>query len=189
MSKGYKRDELNYKVYRTDSRFYRNRDILRNILAKKQKQNTHRKTYNRCHLGGTSFFAGQCHSGNIGLYCDFQRDIIHKKAKACLFGYFPILLFLPLVLTYKNITSLIPPIASTLATFGFYCKNVRLIKVFAVLVSVLMLTYAIFNNSLAAAVNEHIVLSSLAISEIKVYIEKNSRYITVSVDDKGDIKK
>ena len=60
---------------------------------------------------------------------------------------------------------------------------------FAVLVSVLMLTYAIFNNSLAAAVNELIVLSSLAISEIKVYIEKNSRYITVSVDDKGDIKK
>ena len=33
------------------------------------------------------------------------------------------------------------------------------------------------------------IVGSLAISAIKVHIEKNSRYITVSVDDKGDIKK
>ena len=135
------------------------------------------------------FLLGNAIAGISACIAIFREILFIKKPKPVYLVIFPILLFLPLVLTYKNITSLIPPIASTLATFGFYCKNVRLIKVFAVLVSVLMLTYAIFNNSLAAAVNELIVLSSLAISEIKVYIEKNSRYITVSVDDKGDIKK
>ncbi len=92
------------------------------------------------------------------------REILFiKKPRPVYLVIFPILLFLPLIFTYKNITSFIPPIASTHSTFGFYCKNVRLIKLFAVLVSVLSLTYAVFNNSIASAVNELIVLSSLAI--------------------------
>lgn len=135
------------------------------------------------------FLLGNIIAGTSAGIAIFREILFIKKPKPVYLVIFPILLFLPLIFTYKNITSFIPPIASTLSTFGFYCKNVRLIKAFAFLMSTLMLTYAIFNNSLASAVNEIIVLSSLAISEIKVHIEKNSRYITVLVDDKGDIKK
>ena len=103
------------------------------------------------------------------------REVLFiKKPRPVYLVIFQILLFLPLIFTYKNITSFIPPIASTLSTFGFYCKNVRLIKLFAVLVSVLSLTYAVFNNSIASVFNELIVLSSLAISAIKVHIEKTA---------------
>ena len=135
------------------------------------------------------FFLFNIIAGTSAGIAIFREILFMKKPKPVYLVIFPILLFLPLIFTYKNITSFIPPIASTLATFGFYCKSVKLIKVFSVLMSLLMLTYAVCNNSLASAVNELIVLSSIAISAIKVHIEKDSRYITVMVDDVETEKK
>ena len=85
---------------------------------------------------------------------------------------FPILFFAPLIFTYKNITSVIPPIASSVVTLGFYNKNVKLIRLFAALSSCLMLTYGAFNNSAATVINEIIVLCSMIISQIIFEIQK-----------------
>ncbi len=113
-----------------------------------------------------------------------REILLIKKRKFVFLIIFPILFFIPLLFTYKNITSLIPPLASSVSTFGFYNKNVRLIKVFGVSVSVLMLIYGVCNNSAATDVNELIVLSSIAASEIKIKIEKH-KYYTVKKELKN----
>lgn len=113
-----------------------------------------------------------------------REILLIKKRKFVFLIIFPILFFIPLLFTYKNITSLIPPLASSVSTFGFYNKNVRLIKVFGVSASVLMLIYGVCNNSAATVVNEFIVLSSIAASEIKLKIEKH-KYYTVKKELKN----
>lgn len=55
---------------------------------------------------------------------------------------------------------------------------------FGVSASVLMLIYGVCNNSAATVVNEFIVLSSIAASEIKLKIEKH-KYYTVKKELKN----
>lgn len=102
-----------------------------------------------------------------------REILLMKKRRFVYVIIFPILFFVPLFFTYKNITSLIPPLSSSVSTVGFYNKKVALIKIFGALASVLMLIYGAYNNSAATVINEAIVLSSVAASEIKEQIEKH----------------
>ena len=110
------------------------------------------------------------------------REIIFiRKRKTVFMAIFIPLFFIPLLFTYKNITSLIPPVASAAATLGFGNRNVNSIKAFGAASSVLMLIYGAFNNSFATVVNELIVLSSIAVSvkidnkKYKFFIGKRKR--------------
>ncbi|MGN0492776.1 MAG: YgjV family protein [Acutalibacteraceae bacterium] len=113
-----------------------------------------------------------------------REILLIKKRRIVYLIIFPVLFFISLIFTYKNVTSLIPPLASSIATFGFYNNNLRLIKVFGVSASVLMLIYGACNNSVATVVNELIVLSSISVAEIKSKIEKH-KYHTVKKELKN----
>ena len=104
-----------------------------------------------------------------------REILLMKKRRFFLLIVFPLLFFIPLFFTYKNITSIIPPVASSISTVGFYNNNVKYIKLFAFSASVLMLIYGAFNNSAATVVNEMLVLSSIAFSQIKAETEKHSK--------------
>lgn len=102
----------------------------------------------------------------------FREILFIKKRYAVFLIIFPVLYFGTLFFTFKNITSLIPPVASTIATVAFWNKNVKYIKLFSVAVSVLMLVYAVCNGSIATIVNELLVIATIFISLIRPKIKK-----------------
>ena len=90
-----------------------------------------------------------------------------KKRYIAVLILLPFLYFATLIFTYKNITSLIPPIASTIATVAFWNKNVNYIKAYSIAVSVLMLIYAVCNCSIATVFNELMVIAVIIFSLIR----------------------
>lgn len=102
------------------------------------------------------------------------REVLFIKKRYIAFLFIlPALYFCTLFFTYKNITSFIPPIASTLATVAFWNKKVNYIKLLSVAVSVLMFIYAVCNGSIAATINEILVISTIVFSLIQSKIKKN----------------
>jgi len=97
----------------------------------------------------------------------FREIAFLKKRYITVLIVLPILYFATLIFTYKNITSLIPPIASTIATVAFWNKNVNYIKAYSIAVSVLMFIYAVCNGSVAATVNELMVIAAIVFSLIR----------------------
>ena len=68
------------------------------------------------------------------------------------------------IITWKNVFSLFPTFASISAMFAFWLNNVKATKKISLLVSVLMLTYDIFNSSYMGILNEIITLISIIVA-------------------------
>lgn len=110
--------------------------------------------------------------GNLTAGCTtvisiFREIVFLKKRYIAVLILLPFLYFATLIFTYKNITSLIPPIASTIATVAFWNKNVNYIKAYSIAVSVLMLIYAVCNYSIATVFNELMVIAVIMFSLIQ----------------------
>ena len=110
--------------------------------------------------------------GNLTAGCTtvisiFREIVFLKKRHIMVLILLPILYFATLIFTYKNITSIIPPIASTIATVAFWNKNVNYIKAYSIAVSVLMFIYAVCNGSVAVIVNELMVIAAIVFSLIR----------------------
>ena len=120
--------------------------------------------------------------GNLTAGCTtvisiFREITFLKKRHITVLILLPILYFATLIFTYKNITSLIPPIASTIATVAFWNKNVNYIKAYSIAVSVLMFIYAVCNGSIATTVNELMVIAAIVFSLIRArQNEKESNF-------------
>jgi hypothetical protein len=70
------------------------------------------------------------------------------------------------IITWKNVLSLFPTFASISAMFAFWLNSVKATKKISLLVSVLMLTYDIFNASYMGILNEVITLISIIVALI-----------------------
>jgi hypothetical protein len=70
------------------------------------------------------------------------------------------------IITWKNVFSLLPTLASISAMFAFWLNNVKATKKISLAVSVLMLTYDIFNSSYMGILNEVITLISIIVALI-----------------------
>lgn len=80
---------------------------------------------------------------------------------------FSILFFVSAFFTWKDIFSIFPPVASSLATIGFFCKNVKMIRIFSLLSSFGMMAYGIHYLSIPTIINEVIVEVSIITMLIK----------------------
>ena len=80
---------------------------------------------------------------------------------------FSILFFASAIFTWKDIFSIFPPVASSLATIGFFCKKVKKIRIFSLLSSFGMMAYGIHYFSIPTILNEIIVEISIITTLIK----------------------
>lgn len=119
------------------------------------------------------FLVGNVTAAVTTIIAVFREVLFIKKRNIIFLIVLPILFFSTLLVTYKNFTSLLPPIASTLATFGLWNKSVKKIKLFGILVSLLMFVYGFLNNSYAVIVNEILVLSSIIVPFLNVRFQKS----------------
>ena len=99
----------------------------------------------------------------IGREILFLKD---KRRKFYLFA-FPALYFLSLLLTYQGPLSVLPAIASTIATVGFWQQKPTAIRLLAAASSCLMLGYGLYVRSYATIANEIITLISIALFFMK----------------------
>ena len=106
----------------------------------------------------------------IGREVLFLKD---KRRKIYLV-LFPALYFLSLLLTYRGPLSVLPAIASTIATVGFWQQKPAAIRLLAAASSCLMLGYGLYVQSYATVANEVITLISIALFFIKSTAEKKS---------------
>lgn len=121
-------------------------------------------------------------TGNISAaattFVSIFREILLLKSKSVILLFvFPVLFFSTLLFTYSDITSILPPLASSIVTVGLWNKNVKVMKRFAVLQSMLMLIYGIFNSSYATMFNETIILGSIFLTNIRQYLILNSHLL------------
>jgi hypothetical protein len=79
------------------------------------------------------------------------------------------------IVTWKNIYSLFPCIASALAVIGFWIGNPRLSRLFSYPISFCMLTYDIANLAWMAIVNEILTIGSSIVGNIRYDIKKTNR--------------
>lgn len=86
------------------------------------------------------------------------------------------------LITWKDIFSIFPAIASVLSTFAFGNKRVRLIQIFAFLSSVCMLIYGIHYLSIPTVINEILVEGSISVSLIKEFKMKGCLYAKLKTD-------
>ena len=99
----------------------------------------------------------------IGREVLFLKD---KRRKIYLV-LFPALYFLSLLLTYQGPLSVLPAIASTIATVGFWQQKPTAIRLLAAASSCLMLGYGLYVRSYATIANEIITLISIALFFMK----------------------
>ena len=71
--------------------------------------------------------------------------------------------------TWRNIFSIFPAIASTIATIGFWKREVSQIRYMSLIVSVFMLAYGIAMGSIATIFNEIFTMSSIGITIYRQY--------------------
>ena len=97
----------------------------------------------------------------------FMNDARHEKRHNNGKVYvvvFSVLFFLSAILTWRDVYSILPPIASTFSTIAFNCREVKRIRLLAFVVSVCMMTYAIHYMSYATIVNETITQLSILLT-------------------------
>ena len=90
-----------------------------------------------------------------------KRDEYSFLKKPFLIPLFSICYLISAMFTWKNIACILPPMASTLATVGFWQTNVTTIRILGLCVSLLMLAYGALNGSIFTVINEVFTISSL----------------------------
>ena len=106
----------------------------------------------------------------IGREILFLKD---KRRKIYLL-IFPALYFLSLFLTYQGPLSVLPAIASTISTIGFWQQKPVSIRILTGAASCLMLGYGLYVHSYATVANEVIALFSIGLFLIRNTARKKS---------------
>jgi len=113
-------------------------------------------------IGATSAFA-------INMIC-FVRENIYMRNNRKFFGakaWLWIFIAFNLVsaaVTWKGYYSLLPAVASSLATYSFWQKNVKVARIIGVSNNVMMFTYDIFVNSVMGLIGETFAFVSVIIA-------------------------
>lgn len=117
-----------------------------------------------------AFSGGLITSIAIGREVLFLKD----KRRRIYLILFPALYFLSLLITYQGPLSILPAIASTVSTVGFWQQKPAWIRLLAGVSSCLMLGYGLHVHSCATVANEVITLTSIVIFLIKNRSAKES---------------
>lgn len=96
-----------------------------------------------------------------------------NKSRGFIKAGFSVLFLLAAIFTWKDYFSIFPAIASILSTFAFGSDRVKMIRIFAYLSSVCMFAYGIHCFSIPTIMNEVIAETSIIISFVKSYRDKN----------------
>lgn len=94
----------------------------------------------------------------------FMNDSRHEKRHTSGRIYvviFSALFFISGMLTWRDGYSILPPIASTIATAAFNCMNVKKIRLLSLIVSLCMVFYSVHYMSYAGIVNEIIAQTTI----------------------------
>ena len=97
----------------------------------------------------------------------FMNDSRHEKRHNGGKMYviiFSVLFFISGILTWRDSYSILPPIASTIATAAFNCMNVKKIRLLSLIVSVCMMCYSVHYMSYASIVNEIITQTTIVVA-------------------------
>lgn len=97
-------------------------------------------------------------------YNRFHKKWAESKFWLCLFV--GIYIFIG-ILNIENIFGILPPVASSVATLGYWNKNVKTFKLLSIPASLCMLIYNIYCMSIVGISNEVITLSSIFILYIR----------------------
>ncbi|MBE7046331.1 MAG: YgjV family protein [Ruminococcaceae bacterium] len=100
----------------------------------------------------------------IVFYNRFKKKWAGSKFWLCLF--MGIYIFIG-ILNIENIFEILPTLASSVSTIGYWNKNVKAFKLISIPVSLCMLIYNIYCMSIAGIWNEVITLSSIIIFSIR----------------------
>lgn len=96
----------------------------------------------------------------------YNKDKKWAKSKLWLI-FFLLCSFISAILTYKNLFSILPAIASILSVISFWISNANITRIFAYPISFSMFSYDIFCMSYMGLINEIFTLTSTTLGIIR----------------------